>query len=71
MSNLFEGGQCNPNAIGSSNQFKGMLNQMQMGAKNAEKIMDHSQQGHNLEGNIQAREMMFGQMGQNWKLSGM
>ena len=45
MRNLYEGGQCNPNVIGQSNQFKGMMENLKMGDKNAEKIMSHGNQG--------------------------
>jgi hypothetical protein len=46
MHNLYQGGQCNPNAIGAtSNQYKRMMNQFQQGNQNLERIIDHSQQG--------------------------
>lgn len=40
MYNLYQGGQCNPNAIGAtSNQFKAMMNQIQQGNQNLERII--------------------------------
>ena len=48
MKNVFEGGQqCNPNAIGSSNQYKMMMDSLQMGGQNAEKVLNFGQQGQN------------------------
>ena len=47
MRNIFEGGQCNPNAIGSSNQYKMMMDKMQMGGQNGEKVINFNQQGEN------------------------
>lgn len=36
MRGLYEGGQCNPSAIGAtSNQYKRMMNSMGMGPQNA------------------------------------
>ena len=50
MRGLYEGGQCNPNAIGAtSNQYKQMMNAMTMGGQNPEKVMQHAQKGHNVE----------------------
>ena len=63
MRNLYEGGQCNPNAMGSSsNQYKRMMGNLEMGNQNAEKIINFGQQG-------QTRQAMFEQMNQGWKTS--
>ena len=49
MRGLYEGGQCNPNAIAStSNQYKRMMNTMGMGNQNQERVMQYSQQGQNM-----------------------
>lgn len=56
MKKLYEGGQCNPNAIGAtSNQYKRMMNQVGMGNQNAERVMDFNQQGINFEDEIMKR----------------
>lgn len=35
MNNLYQGGQCNPNSVGSSsNQYKNMMNVMTVGNQN-------------------------------------
>ena len=48
MKNLYEGGQCNPNAIGaSSNHYKRMMNNLAFGNQNPEKINDFSRGGQN------------------------
>lgn len=49
MRGLYEGGQCNPNAIAAtSNQYKRMMNTMGMGNQNNERVMQYSQQGQNM-----------------------
>ena len=67
MKGLYEGGQCNPNAVGAtSNQYKRMMNSMGAGGQNAEKVMNFNQRGQNFEGDIQQREAMFKQMNSAW-----
>jgi hypothetical protein len=56
MNNLYQGGQCNPNAIGAtSNQYKRMMNQMTHGNQNVERVMDHQMQGQSFEQDIKNR----------------
>lgn len=48
MKGLYEGGQCNPNAMGAtSNQYKRMMDSMAIGGQNPEKVMQYVQQGQN------------------------
>lgn len=71
MRGLYEGGQCNPNAIGAtSNQYKRMMNNMMMGGQNPERVMQYAQQGQNFQGQILERQAMFKQMNQAWGTSG-
>lgn len=56
MKKLYDGGQCNPNAIGAtSNQYKRMMNQVGMGNQNAERVINFNQQGMNFEDEIMQR----------------
>lgn len=49
MNNLYQGGQCNVNSMGtSSNQYKNAMHEMTNGNKNTERIINHQQQGKNL-----------------------
>lgn len=67
MQGLYQGGQCNPNAIGAtSNHFKRAMNVIAVGGQNPERVIEHAQKGVNFEGDIQAREMMFKAMGEQW-----
>lgn len=67
MNNLYQGGQCNPNAIGaSSNQYKNMMNVMTVGNQNPQRVIDHTQQVKSFEQDIKNREMMFNNMNQSW-----
>lgn len=56
MNNLYQGGQCNPNAIGaSSNQYKNMMNVMTVGNQNPQRVIDHTQQVKSFEQDIKNR----------------
>jgi hypothetical protein len=46
MQNLYQGGQCNPSALGAtSNQFTRMMNTMMVGSHNPERVMEMAQKG--------------------------
>ena len=63
MKNVYEGGQCNPNAIGAtSNHYKRMMNQMATGGQNPERVINHEQRGVSYENDLAEREAMMKQM---------
>jgi hypothetical protein len=67
MKGLYEGGQCNPTAIGAtSNHYKRMMNALGTGSQNPERVMQFGQQGQSFEGEIAEREARFKQMNQSW-----
>lgn len=65
MQNLYQGGACNPNAVGS-NQYKNMMNNLTMGSQNPERMMQMAQNGQSFEGGIRSRELAFQAMNQGW-----
>lgn len=67
MNNLYQGGQCNPNAINAtSNQYKRAMNTMMVGSQNPERLIEQAQGGKSYEEEIMKREIMFKNMNQQW-----
>ena len=66
MHNLYQGGACNPNSFATSNQYKRMMNHLETGSHNPERVMQMAQKGQNFEEEIRNRELAFQAMNQGW-----
>lgn len=55
MHNLYQGGACNPNSFATSNQYKRMMNHLETGSHNPERVMQMAQKGQNFEEEIRNR----------------